>query len=90
MERIQRSPGEVAEAAASRMDGPHTRMVYKTLNGHLGSKQSQCLARPCSPVFQRWENKASSLLAVETSGSWGSGVNYQSLRTVPLKGPNGP
>ena len=49
--------GEVVVAEEQMV--PHSCVVDKNWGGYLGSQQSQSQARPCSPGFQCWENKAS-------------------------------
>ena len=56
----------------------------------LGSKRSRPQATQRSPEFQRWEDKASQLLAVKISGGWGVRSNCQFLWSVHSKGPHGP
>ena len=64
-------------------------MVGKNQEGYIGSEQSQLQARPRSPGFQHAEDKAPLLLALKSSGGWGSGRNYWFLRRVHLKALHG-
>ena len=45
------------EMAAAEWVVPHSHVVNKNQEGHLGSEQSQSQARPHSPGFQHWEDK---------------------------------
>ena len=47
---------------------PHSRVVDKNQEGHLGSERSQPPDRPHSPGFQHQEDKPPLLLAVKTVG----------------------
>ena len=73
------------EAVVVEQQFPHSRVVAKNQEGYLGSEQSQPQARLCSPGFQLQEGKASRLLAVKTSGGWGSRRNCWFLRRVCLR-----
>ena len=49
---------------------PHSPVVDKNQEGHLGNEQSQSQARLHSPGFQRQKDKPQLPLAVKTSGGW--------------------
>ena len=78
---VQMQRSRVAEQAV-----PHTCVVVKNQEGYLRSKGSQPCTRPPSPEFQHQEDRSPKLLAVKTSGDWGSLSNCRILRSLPLKG----
>ena len=65
----------------------HSRVADKNQERYLGSKGSQAQARSPSPGFQHQTGKSPKLLAVKTSGVWGSRRNSRILRRLLLKGP---
>ena len=53
-------------------EAPHSRVVDKNWEGYLGSEGSLPQTRLHNPGFQCWEDKSPKLIAVKTSGGWGS------------------